>query len=108
MSKVIHVDDTNFETEVLQSTLPVLVELGAEWCAPCQRQIPLVEKFATDFDGKVKVVQIDIDASPTTTSKLGVKSVPTLMVFNEGKSLGTKVGLTALTDISNFVMTKVL
>jgi thioredoxin 1 len=107
MSKIIHVDDNNFETEVLQSTLPVLVEMGAEWCAPCQRQLPLVEKFATENEGKIKVVKIDIDAAPTITAKLGVRSVPTLIVFNAGTSLGTKTGLTSLADINSFVMTKV-
>lgn len=106
MSDVVHVDDSNFETEVLQSDRPVLVDFGATWCGPCQRQLPIVEKFATDNTDTVKVCKVDIDDAPNMTSKLGIRGVPTLMLFNEGKSVGSKVGLTSLAEISNFVMTK--
>ncbi len=106
MSDVVHVDDNNFETEVLQSELPVLVDFSAAWCGPCQRQLPLVEKFARDNGDKVKVCKVDIDDAPNVASKLGIRGVPTLMLFNEGKSVGSKVGLTSLAEINNFVMTK--
>ena len=106
MSDIVHVDDSNFEAEVLQSKLPVLVDFGATWCGPCQRQLPIVEKFATDNTDKVKVCKVDIDDAPNVVSKLGIRGVPTLMVFNEGKAMGSKVGLTSLAEISNFVMTK--
>lgn len=105
MSNVVHVDDSNFEAEVLQSEVPVLVDFGATWCGPCQRQMPIVEKFATENQA-VKVVAVDIDDAPVVASKLGIRGVPTLMLFNGGKSMGSKVGLTSLAEISNFVMTK--
>lgn len=105
MSNIVHVDDNNFEAEVLQSEVPVLVDFGATWCGPCQRQLPIVEKFATD-NVNVKVCKVDIDDAPAVASKLGIRGVPTLMLFNEGKSIGYKVGLTSLAEISNFVMTK--
>lgn len=105
MSNVVHVDDNNFEAEVLQSEVPVLVDFGAAWCGPCQRQLPIVEKFATD-NGNVKVCKVDIDDAPVVASKLGIRGVPTLMLFNEGKSVGSKVGLTSLAEISSFVLTK--
>lgn len=105
MSNVVHVDDSNFEAEVLQSEVPVLVDFGATWCGPCQRQMPIVEKFATENQA-VKVVAVDIDDAPVVASKLGIRGVPTLMLFNGGKSVGSKVGLTSLAEISNFVMTK--
>lgn len=105
MSNVVHVDDNNFETEVLQSDVPVLVDFGATWCGPCQRQLPIVEKFATD-NANVKVCKVDIDDAPAVASKLGIRGVPTLMLFSEGKSVGSKVGLTSLAEISNFVLTK--
>lgn len=106
MSDVVHVDDNNFEAEVLQSETPVLVDFGAEWCGPCQRQLPIVEKFATENLDKIKVCKVDIDDAPNVASKLGIRGVPTLMLFNDGKSVGSKVGLTSLAEISNFVMTK--
>jgi len=106
MSNVVNVDDNNFESEVLQSEVPVLVDFGAAWCGPCQRQMPIVEKFATENQDKVKVVSVDIDDAPVVASKLGIRGVPTLMLFDGGKSVGSKVGLTSLAEINNFVMTK--
>jgi thioredoxin 1 len=107
MSDVVHVDDNNFEVEVLSSSVPVLVDLSAVWCGPCARQLPLLEKFASENVGKIKVCKIDIDDAPRITAKLGVRSVPTLMVFNEGKSLGSKVGLTTLAQMTDLVLTKI-
>src|SRR5271169_3356057 len=106
MSDVIYVDDKNFELEVLQSDIPVLVDFSATWCGPCKRQLPILEKYASDNLGKVKVCKLDIDDAPMITAKLGIRSVPTMMLFNTGTSLGTKIGLTSLAEVSNFVMTK--
>lgn len=106
MSELIHVSDSNFEEVVLKSELPVLVDFSATWCGPCQRQLPLVEKFATENLGKVKVCKVDIDEAPMIAAKLGIKGVPTLMLFKEGISLGHKVGMTSLAEMNNFVMTK--
>lgn len=107
MSEVKYVDDSNFESEVINSKVPVLVDFSATWCGPCQRQLPLLEKFATENFEKVKVVKIDIDDAPAITAKFGVRGVPTLMLFNAGSSLGSKVGLTSLAEMNNFVMTKI-
>lgn len=107
MSDVVHVDDDNFETEVLQSEIPVLVDFSASWCGPCQRLSPIVEKFATDNLGKIKVVKVDIDDASVTASDLKIRGVPTLMVFKGGASLGHKVGLISLAEMTNFVMTKI-
>lgn len=106
MSDLIHVDDSNFEAEVLKSELPVLVDFSATWCGPCQRQLPLVEKFAAENLGKVKVCKLDIDEAPAIAAKLGIKGVPTLMLFNGGNSLGHKVGMISLADMNSFVLTK--
>lgn len=102
MSDVVHVDDSNFEAEVLQSETPVLVDFSATWCGPCQRQYPLVEKFAKDNVG-IKVCKVDIDDAPEVAAKLRIKGVPTLMLFDSGSAVGTKVGLTSLAEINNFV-----
>ena len=106
MSDIVNVDDNNFETEVLKSEVPVLVDFGATWCGPCQRQLPIVEKFANDNTTNVKVCTVDIDDAPNVASRLGIRGVPTLMLFSDGKSIGSKVGLTSLAEISNFVLTK--
>lgn len=99
------VDDESFETEVLRADKPVLLLLGASWCGPCQRQMPILEKFADD-NSKIKVCKVDIDDSPDITKKLGIRSVPALMLFSGGKSVGNQVGLTSLSAISVFVSTK--
>ena len=106
MSDVVHVDDSNWEAEVLKSDVPVLVDFSATWCGPCQRLSPIVEKFATDNVGKVKVVKVDIDEASAIASDLKIRGVPTLMVFKGGASLGHKVGLISLAEMTNFVMTK--
>jgi thioredoxin 1 len=107
MSDVVHVDDDNFETEVLKSEVPVLVDFSAVWCGPCQRLSPIVEKFATENVGKIKVCKVDVDDAPSVTAKMGVRGVPSLVVFQKGISLGNKVGLISLAEMTNFVMTKI-
>ena len=106
MGDVITVNDKNFETEVLASNVPVLVDFGAEWCGPCARQLPILEKFASENQGKVKVVTIDIEEALSVTSKFGIKSVPSMLLFVDGKKVDMRVGLTNLADLTNFVLTK--
>lgn len=106
MGDVIIVDDKNFEAEVLASTLPVLVDFGAEWCGPCARQLPILEKFASENKGKVKVVKVDIEEALSVTSKFGIKSVPSMLLFVNGKKVDSRVGLTVLAELNNFVLTK--
>lgn len=106
MGDVIAVDDKNFEAEVLASTVPVLVDFGAEWCGPCARQLPILEKFASENKGKVKVVSVDIEEALSVTSKFGIKSVPSILLFMSGQKVDMKVGLTTLVDLNNFVLTK--
>lgn len=106
MSEVKSVDDSNFETEVLNTKGTILVDCGATWCSPCQRQLPILEKFAEENFGKIKVVSIDIDDAPLTVAKLGIRSVPTLLTFEDGKQVGMKVGLTTLAELNNFLFVK--
>jgi thioredoxin 1 len=107
MSDLQYVDDSNFETEVLKSKVPVLVDFSATWCGPCQRQLPILEKFALANANKIKVVKVDIDEAPQITSKLGIRGVPSMVLFNQGERVDMRVGLTSLADLDHFVTTKV-
>ncbi|MCA9594170.1 MAG: thioredoxin [Myxococcales bacterium] len=86
------VTEQNFEQEVLATDLPVLVEFGAEWCGPCKMVAPELEALSRELEGKAKVVQVDIDRSPMLARELGVQSVPTFVVFHQGRPAGGKVG----------------
>ena len=92
---VLEFTDGNFDSEVLHSTVPVLVDFTATWCGPCKALAPIVEKVADDFEGKVKVGKLDIDANTEMTKKYGVRSVPTVLVFKGGEKIGQYVGLTS-------------
>ena len=87
-------DEKNFESEVLKSAVPVLVDFTATWCGPCRALPPIVEKIADEFQGKVKVGKLDIDESPNVTAKYGIRSVPTVLVFQAGEKKAQHVGLT--------------
>lgn len=86
------VNDNNFETEVLQSEQPVVVDFWAEWCGPCKAMSPVVDELATDMADSLKVVKINIDESPNAPTKYGVRGIPTFMVFKGGQVVGTRVG----------------
>jgi thioredoxin 1 len=100
---VLEVTDTNFEGEVLKSSLPVLVDFWAVWCAPCRAIAPHVEAIATEFAGKVRVGKCDIDANPQIPSQFEVRSIPTLLLFKDGKVLGQLVGAVPRAKLDDFV-----
>jgi len=86
------VTDTNFENEVLQSDKPVLVDFWAEWCGPCRQLSPVVDAIAEEMKSTLKVVKVNIDENPDTPTKFGVRGIPTLMLFKNGKLEDVKVG----------------
>ncbi|NWF90897.1 MAG: thioredoxin [Ignavibacteriaceae bacterium] len=90
--KPVTITDANFETEVIKSELPVLIDFWATWCGPCKAIAPIVEELANEYDGKVKIGKLDVDDNQQSAIKYGVRSIPTLLIFKNGKVVDTIVG----------------
>jgi thioredoxin 1 len=93
-ANVLEINDLNFETEVLKSSVPFLLDFSATWCGPCKVLSPIVDKLADELHGRVRVGKLDIDDSPGVATKFGIRGVPTVLVFREGQEAGRHVGVT--------------
>jgi thioredoxin 1 len=89
---LVHVNDKNFPDEVLKAALPVLVDFWATWCGPCRSIGPIVEDLAKEFSGRIKVTKLNVDENPATPGQYGVRGIPTLILFKEGKVFDQIVG----------------
>ena len=92
MSQVIEANDGNFDGEVLEAKVPVLVDFTATWCGPCKKLAPIVEELANEYEGRLKVVKVDVDTARATAAKFGVMSVPTVFLFKGGQVQDQAVG----------------
>ncbi len=91
--------DSSFQTDVLDSDLPVLVDFWAPWCGPCRMVAPIVEELAEEYDGRVKFVKLNTDENPQVAGKYGIRSIPTLLVFKGGDTVGQIVGFRPKSDL---------
>ena len=92
MANTVEITDDNFQLEVLESELPVLIDLWAVWCGPCRMVAPVVEQLADEYAGQLKVGKLDVDSNSTTPVQYGVQGIPTLLLFKGGEEVGRIVG----------------
>jgi thioredoxin 1 len=101
--QIVHVTDDSFESEVLKSSQPVLIDYWAEWCGPCKMIAPVLDDIASEYDGKLKVVKLNIDENPNTPPRYGIRGIPTLMLFKDGEVEATKVGAVSKSQLVAFI-----
>ncbi len=107
MSNIQAVSDDTFESEVIESKVPVLVDFWAQWCSPCKAIAPMLDELNEKYQGKVKIVKLDVDQNPATPPKFGVRGIPTLILFMDGQVKATQVGLSSKADLMNFIDTHI-
>ena len=98
-----NISDNEFESEVLNSSSPVMVDFWAEWCGPCKTMSPLVDELANELDGKLKIAKVNIDENPDAPTKFGVRGIPTFMIFKNGQVVDTRVGGMSKTELSEWI-----
>ena len=101
--KIQHVSDSTFEQDVVGASEAVLVDFWAPWCGPCKRVGPILEELAQKLEGKLKVAKMNVDENPSVPAQLGVRSIPTLVIYKEGKVVDTRVGALSLEELEGFV-----
>jgi len=103
MSSLKQVTDATFESDVLQSSVPVLVDFWAAWCGPCKMIAPILDDIAKEYAGKLKVAKVNIDDNQATPAKFGIRGIPTLMIFKNGIVEATKVGALSKSQLAAFI-----
>jgi len=101
--RIVHTSDSGFESDVLASDKPVLLDFWAEWCGPCKMIAPLLDEAADEYGDKLSVVKINIDENPNTPQKFGIRSIPTLMIFKNGAPQAQKLGAMSKSQLVEFL-----
>ena len=103
MSEVLHINDADFESVVVNSDIPVLLDFWAPWCGPCKMIAPVLDELAPEFAGKAKIVKMNVDDNQATPAQFGVRSIPPLLLFKNGQVVATQVGALPKTQLANFI-----
>ena len=103
MSEILHINDADFETVVVQSDIPVLVDFWAPWCGRCKMIAPILDEIAPEFAGKVKIVKINVDDNQLVAGQFGIRSIPTLLLFKNGQLVATQVGALPKNQLAAFI-----
>lgn len=102
-NKVFNVSDASFDNDVLRSQVPVLVDFTATWCGPCKQIAPYIDQIADEYDGRARVAKLDIDDNPASAARYGIRGVPTLLVFKDGKIVAQQVGAAPKKTIASLI-----
>ncbi|WP_390884486.1 thioredoxin [Haemophilus pittmaniae] len=103
MSEVLHINDAEFDAQVIKSDIPVLVDFWAPWCGPCKMIAPVLDELAPAYAGKVKIVKVNVDENQATPAQFGVRSIPTLLLFKDGQLVATQVGALPKGQLAAFI-----
>ena len=97
------ISDATFDSVVLNSDIPVLLDFWAPWCGPCRAVGPIIDELAAEYEGKVRIVKMNVDENPATPTKFGIRAIPTLMLFKDGQAAATVVGLQSKEAVKNLL-----
>lgn len=100
---ILHLNDSNFSSEVINSKLPVLVDFWADWCGPCKKIAPMIEDLSKDYKEKVKIAKLNVDEGVKTATNFGIMSIPTVMLFKNGKVVKQIVGVVSKKELSSMI-----